>query len=144
MPHDLPPTRCVSTRELSRNTAAILDQIRGSGAGFLILRYGRPIALLTPAPDDIFAGVADPNPIPLDVQEIDLTPEQRQFLELLSDGAVRTNPREQLGLDFGVSSLALTRLQNDGLVARPDGMYRITKHGLDVWRALQLAGDEVL
>lgn len=113
----------------------------------LVLRYGRPVAMLAQAADDIFAGVHDLDADPVDPEEtrdLALTSEQRRILELLSDGVVRASPREQLGLDFGIASLALTRLQNNGLIARPAGMYRITKYGLDVWRALQLAGDEVL
>ena len=41
-------TRAVSTRELCRRMADLLDEIESDGSGLVVLRYGRPTALLVP------------------------------------------------------------------------------------------------
>jgi antitoxin (DNA-binding transcriptional repressor) of toxin-antitoxin stability system len=41
-------TRAVSARELCRRMADLLDEIESDGSGLVVLRYGRPTALLVP------------------------------------------------------------------------------------------------
>src|SRR5437867_1589965 len=43
--------RAVSSRHLYRNAADLLDEIEDEGHSILIVRYGRPTAILTPSPD---------------------------------------------------------------------------------------------
>ena len=46
---DLPrETRVVSMRDLSRRTASLLDQIEHQGSALVVVRYGRPAAVVVP------------------------------------------------------------------------------------------------
>ena len=110
--------------------------------------------MLVPAPENIFAGVPDPATPPVsaeEIEELDLNDEQKQILAVMMDGATRAKPWQELGLDSRAAGLSIMRMELKGLIARPRGIYRITKYGLDVARSLkleppdesELAGDEV-
>ena len=97
--------------------------------------------MIVPAPENIFAGVPDPAIPPVsaeEIEELDLNDEQRRLLSLMSDGASRACPWQEIDLDHRSAGLSMTRLELSGLIARPHGIYRITRYGLDVARSLRL------
>ena len=49
-------THTVTTRELYRHAAALLDEVERSGRCVVISRYGRAVAYLGPIPDDYVPG----------------------------------------------------------------------------------------
>lgn len=47
------PVRKVSSRDLGRNVAELLNEVERDGNSVLIIRYGRPSALLCPVGDEV-------------------------------------------------------------------------------------------
>lgn len=98
--------------------------------------------MVLPAPENIFAGVPDPAIPPVsaeEIEELELNEDQRRLLGPMSDGASRACPWQEIDdVDRRTAGLSMTRMELRGLVARRHGIYRITKYGLDVWRALEL------
>src|SRR6266516_2616746 len=90
------PVRAVSSRHLYRNAADLLDEIEDEGHSILIVRYGRPTAILTPVPgyepgtrirpkrrggdDDRVARLIDPNQEEEPLPDIELDPAQKHVL----------------------------------------------------------------
>jgi antitoxin (DNA-binding transcriptional repressor) of toxin-antitoxin stability system len=84
-------TRNVSARDLSRRTSRLLDEIEADGSALVVIRYGRPAAVLVPFEDvaarpqlpriSELAGEITLWPISEEeVADIELDPQQRAIL----------------------------------------------------------------
>jgi antitoxin (DNA-binding transcriptional repressor) of toxin-antitoxin stability system len=80
------PVRRISSRYLGRNVAELLDEVERDGNSVLVIRYGRPSALLSPVGDEL--AVRQPIPAPEEyAEEISgLTEVERKLLLTLGDG----------------------------------------------------------
>ena len=130
------PVRRISSRYLGRNIAELLDEVERDGNSVLIIRYGRPSALLSPVGDDI--AVRGPIPGPEEyVEEIaDLRAVERRLLLTLTDGEMHADPIHNV-CELTEGLLALANLEMKQLATRgPVGGYTITRLGARVARAL--------
>ena len=143
----LETTLGVTVRELSRCAAALLDEIERNGRFVVVCRYGRPVAVLGPLPDDYEPSNfrrthVMPRSFPLAALVTDqaveedasdevvpaLGPRERAFLSLLAtserDWWMPSTPEEleTTGCWF--------ELEMKGLVeSRPGGGWRLTSTG---------------
>lgn len=140
------PVRCVTARQLARNTSQILDEIRREAHTVMVIRHGVPVALLGPTPDNVLPIAAPPpsaeEPEELDLSGLDLSALQRRILVAM-DRLDFPRVREALGAGHGEFSLELLGLQMKHLVVNGLAGHQLTREGLRVAQALQLAGDEV-
>jgi antitoxin (DNA-binding transcriptional repressor) of toxin-antitoxin stability system len=130
------PRRRISSRHLGRNIEAVLDEVEREGCSVLIIRYGRPSALLSPVGDDI--AVRGPIPAPDEYAEeiADLTDIERRLLLTLVDGECHADPAHNV-CEAVEGLKALTKLEIKHFAARgPVGGYTITRLGARVARAL--------
>ena len=134
------PSTWVSAKELSRQTAELLDQVAG-GAVVKICRHGRPVAALSPLPDAPFRRATARSPdhdsngmTPLTPEEEDqlgaLDAIQRCVLEGLSEGcspdqlAIRNREHEPSAI-----AVALGRLEIVRLIVKDFSGYSLTIRG---------------
>jgi antitoxin (DNA-binding transcriptional repressor) of toxin-antitoxin stability system len=130
------PVRRISSRYLGRNVAELLDEVERDGNSVIIIRYGRPSAMLSPVGDDI--AVRPPIPAPEEYAEeiADLTDVERRLLLTLVDGEWHPDPIHNV-CEVTEGVLALTKLEMKQFVSRgPVGGYTITRLGARVARAL--------
>jgi len=130
------PVRRISSRYLGRNVAQLLDEVERDGNSVLVIRYGRPSAMLCPVGDEIAAPKPNPGPDEYADEIADLTDVERKLLLALSDGECHLDPVHNVcGVTEGLSALAkleLKHLLTRGMV----GGYSITRLGARVARAL--------
>ena len=86
------PVRRISSRYLGRNVAQLLDEVERDGNSVLIIRYGRPSALLSPVGDDIAVRGPIPGPEEYAEEIADLTDLERRLLMTLVDGEWHPEP----------------------------------------------------
>lgn len=77
------PAGAVTTRELSRNTGRLLDEIRATGKTLLVVRHGRPVASVTPVQPGEVVTLEPPSQ---EVPDVKLDPLQQRVLAVFSDG----------------------------------------------------------
>lgn len=137
-------TRNASARELSRRTADLLDEIEEEGVGVVIVRFGRPSALLVPLePKErsasrrviIEEGEAqepdDPLEMPL-LREVD----RRLLLEMAERAPDPYSPEDWTGPIMAFCA-AFTRLELERLVEQVGGGRWLTAQGERVAAALR-------
>lgn len=130
------PVRRISSRYLGRNVAELLDEVERDGNSVLIIRYGRPSAMLSPVGDDIAVRGPIPGPEEYAEEIADLTDVERRLLLRLADGEMHADPVHNV-CEGTEGLLALTELEMKRLVTRgPVGGYTITRLGARVARAL--------
>lgn len=125
-------TRPVSARELSRRMAQLLDEMEREGNGLVVLRYGRPCALIVPvepkarrAPRRV--AIEEREDAPFEMPELDEN--QRLLLTAMAAGAPDPyHPDEWRGQvsDFATASV---RLEIAGLVEQGSGGLWLTPEG---------------
>ena len=142
-------TRVVSARELSRRMASLLDEMESDEVALIVMRYGRPSAMLVPFEEN---GGAPKLPRLADLGEFELA---RDVDEQAGD--VRLEPIQERILvdmahctdrfwridrmshekDRGAVWVALTRLELDGFIEREwHGGIQITRKGSRLVRRL--------
>jgi hypothetical protein len=138
------PIRCISSRRLARKTAEVLDEISQSDCMLMVMRSGRPAALLSPVPRSLFEPVvrreAEPLEVnPEEVQRVAADELQRRILVLMADELPRADVGRELGESAVVPvSIALTQLEICRLVVKqPTGSYVISGRGMLVAKALE-------
>ena len=127
-----PPTT-VTSRELSRNTGRLLDEIRASGRTLLVIRRGRPAAIMTPVQVGDVVTLEPPPEVP----EVKLDALQQRILSVYSDGGVHLNlPYELEGATPSQAISAIVQLEINGLLERWYGAYRISERGTKLAAAM--------
>src|SRR3990170_4375405 len=86
------PVRRISSRYLGRNVAELLDEVERDGNTVLIIRFGRPSAMLSPVGDDIAVRGPVPGPEEYAEEIADLTDVERRLLLTLVDGEWNPDP----------------------------------------------------
>ena len=130
------PVRRISSRYLGRNVAELLDEVERDGNSVLVIRYGRPSAMLSPVGDEL--AVRRPIPAPEEYAEeiAGLTEVERKLLLTLGDGEWHPDPVHNV-CEVTEGLLALSKLELKHLAARGVvGGYTITRLGARVARAL--------
>jgi antitoxin (DNA-binding transcriptional repressor) of toxin-antitoxin stability system len=130
------PRRRISSRQLGRNIAAVLDEVERDGNSVLIIRYGRPSALLSPVGDDV--AVRGPIPAPDEYAEeiAELTVVESKLLLTLGDGEKHADPTHNVcEVIEGLQALAALEMKQFA-TRGPVGGYTITRLGARVARAL--------
>jgi hypothetical protein len=128
--------RRISSRHLGRNVAAILDEVEREGCSVLIIRYGRPSAMLSAVGDGIAVRRPQPGHEEYAEEIAGLTEVESKLLLVLGDGELHLDPLHNFcGVAEGVP--ALTKLELKQFATRgPVGGYTITRLGARVARAL--------
>src|SRR5437762_4134695 len=116
-------TRNVTVRDLSRNTRRLLDELEETDTSFVVLRYGRPAAIISTIPE----GSLDERSGPDDLAE--LTAVQRMVLAAMCDGVPAEVVADRLPIAVTEALVAIAELELAGLVARDFGSYRVTRSG---------------
>lgn len=141
MPEPESPIRSITARDLSRATRSLLEEVQGRSRTLMIVRRGYPVALVTPIPVGWFEShvpwiQAEEEPVERELLE-ELTPIQKDMLELLSDGRPHGNPVDELRAeDPSKAGVGLVHLEFKRLVTRGMFGYFITRDGERVVRAL--------
>ena len=128
-------TRAVSARELSRRMADLIDEMETEGHAFVVLRYGRPAALLVPIEPDVRRA-----PRRVSIEEVESAPDEEAIdLSQLRDderGLLlamaechpdRYSPDRWVG-PISAFSIAFTRLEMKRLVINKHGRW-LTEQG---------------
>ncbi len=129
-------TRNASARELSRRTSALLDEIEDQGIGVVVVRFGRPAALLVPlgskppnAPRRVVIEESESTEIddPFEVPALrDDT--RRLLLEMAERAPDFYRPDDWTGPIMQFCA-AFTRLELEGLVEQDHGRRWLTARG---------------
>jgi antitoxin (DNA-binding transcriptional repressor) of toxin-antitoxin stability system len=141
-------TRAVSARELSRRMAKLLDEIEADGSALVVVRYGRPSAMVVPFEEsadvlklprlgDVAAGVGTDRPVEDDpqaeedalarVRQSELLPRLLRDIADPQDGRWTPQDSDTPPLEL---NLALGGLELDGLIERGPGAIRLlTRRG---------------
>jgi antitoxin (DNA-binding transcriptional repressor) of toxin-antitoxin stability system len=144
-------TRNVSSRELSRRTSHLLDEIESHGSALVVIRYGRPSAVLVPF-EDVAARPVLPRLSDLggeltlwplsddndeDLDDIELDEHQRRVLVEVDRCTLLHWTPSQSDLQAGELAIALAGLEISGLLERgPGASWRLTRRGERVVRGL--------
>lgn len=124
-------TRNVTARDLSRRIGQLLNELEETGVPFVVLRYGRPAALVVPLESKRLA----PRRVTVEEREDEsfampeLDEDQRLLLTAIAAGAPDPyHPDEWRGpvADFSVASV---RLEIAGLVEHGSGGLWLTRKG---------------
>ena len=128
-------TRAVSARELSRRMADLIDEMETEGHALVVLRYGRPAALLVPIEPDVRRA-----PRRVSIEEIESAPdeeaidlsqlrddERRLLLAMAECHPDRYSPDQWVG-PISAFSIAFTRLEMKRLVINKHGRW-LTEQG---------------
>ena len=142
-------TRNVSARELSRRLSNLLDEVESDGTALVVIRYGRPAAILVPfqevAERPKLPRIADlgkgPSPSSdVEVEEIDESElddaQRRVVLDVSRCTSLHWTPGQA---DLPVRELlpALSRLETCGILERgPGAARRLTSKGERLARRL--------
>ena len=128
-------TRSVSARELSRRMADLMDEMETEGFGLVVLRYGRPAALLVPiepsvrrAPRRVSIEKVESAPVdePIDLSR--LGDDERRLLLAMADCLPeRYSPDSWVG-PISAFTVAFTHLEFEYLAVR-DGGHWLTEKG---------------
>lgn len=140
-------TRAVTARELSRRMSSLLDEIESERCALVVIRYGRPSAMLVPfresAERTTLPRITDLVPMltteEIEEEEPDVELSEDQTLAILSIAHCRFLHWKPGQLDLPASRLAvaLTKLELGGLAERgPGGSWRLTRPGERVARRL--------
>jgi hypothetical protein len=152
------PSGVISSRDLARNTANLLTELKESEHSLLIVRRGLPTAVISSIPDPAWrprrdgaeiAFVRSEMPYGPEVESddedalqvlegLDLNDRHRKILEALSDGEewVPDAIASRAGGVDGTMGL-LGSLEISRLIVRRFGYYRIGKQGIEVLQALR-------
>jgi antitoxin (DNA-binding transcriptional repressor) of toxin-antitoxin stability system len=139
-------TRNASARELSRRTADLLDEIEQQGIGLVVIRFGRPAALLVPLEPKVRTA---PRRVVIEEAESPKTDDPIEMPELRDDDRrlllemARCAPDPYCPDDWAGPIMAFcaafTRLELEGLAQRDGSGRWITTQGERV--ADVVAGD---
>jgi len=144
------PQRAVSSRDLSRHTANLLDEIGDTGRALAIVRYGRVVAVLAPHVDGARVGptgswIGAPLDVveEVDIGDLDLDEAKRYVLNAVSrePGGLWSPNQNHEGFHISAIAAACGSLDIDGLIERFGSHFRITKLGRRASGAL--ASDQV-
>ncbi|MGH2726963.1 MAG: type II toxin-antitoxin system Phd/YefM family antitoxin, partial [Actinomycetota bacterium] len=116
-------TRNASARELARRTSALLDEIDEKGTAIVIVRFGRPAALLVPLEQtrqhrQVVIQEAGPG---LSADEFEM-PQLRDYDERLLAEMYARSPEPVGREDDPERATAFVRLQLEGLVEEVRGV----------------------
>jgi antitoxin (DNA-binding transcriptional repressor) of toxin-antitoxin stability system len=128
-------TRSVSARELSRSMADLMDEMETEGFGLVVLRYGRPAALMVPiepnvrrAPRRVSIEKVAADAIEETVDVSALGDDERRLLLAMADRLPeRYSPDSWVG-PIAAFSIAFTNLEFEGMSVR-DGGHWLTEKG---------------
>jgi len=142
------PQRAVSTRELTRRMAHVLDEIEETGLAVTVVRYGRAVAVLAPLEGERVgrASTWTPSQPPFieesESEDVELTETQEELIHAISAEPSREWSANSplLGRTVSERMIAASRLELDGLAERVGGRLRLTRKGE---RLAQTLGDQV-
>jgi antitoxin (DNA-binding transcriptional repressor) of toxin-antitoxin stability system len=131
----------VSSRDLSRHTSRLLDEIEAAGSALVVIRYGRPTAVLVPF-EDVAARPQLPRiselggeitlwPIPEDeLDDVELSEHQRAILVGVARCTLLYWTPSQIDMQVRDRAVALGKLEVAGLLQRgPGASWELTRKG---------------
>ena len=133
-------TRNVTSRELSRRTSDLLDEIESNGSALVVIRYGRPCAVVVPF-EDVSARPTLPRlsdlggelsawPKPSEDTDVELDEDQIGLVREIATCALLHWTPSQSDLPARRLIMALSNLEISGIVERgPGASRRLTARG---------------
>lgn len=127
-------TRSVSARELSRRMADLIDEMETEGVALVVLRYGRPAALLVPlepnvrrAPRRVSIEKVEPEAVDDAIDLSQLGVDERRLILEMAAGAPESYSPDRWGEPISAFCRAFTRLEFEGLAVNKHGRWLTEK-----------------
>ncbi len=128
------PQRRITLRHLARYPSKVVDEIEERREPILVLRYGRPVAIITPF--GATSGAA-PSAEPEEPEEMpELSATEQLALRAIADGGRWETFMAEHDVPIGAALAAMTGLELAGLVERTFAGYRLTRRGMVVARRM--------
>ena len=140
-------TRAVSARELSRRMASLLDEVEAESSALVVVRYGRPAAMLVPFRETVerpqLPRITEIGSSPAmedrdeDDDQIELNDDNRTVVLGVARCPYRHWTPSQADLPVSRLAVALSRLELVGLIERGGGpSWHLTARGERLARKL--------
>ena len=138
-------TRVVSARALSRQWSSLLDEIEREGSALIVVRYGRPSAVVLPFEEtrralklprisdlEGLSFIGEPE-VDVGLEDFALDEPQISIILGIAHCPYLNWTASQARLPAPVTAMSLTRLEHGGLIERSSGAaWRLTRAGTQI------------